>query len=418
MASLPVEMREMILAEIHALRPRERNPYSRERPWSCVAVCKEWQAFFEARNFRRLALDAWLDVENFGRYIIRYERRRMLKHIWYRIEANEYTCRCCTRSEGRQPKARNGREFFLIIQNLLKTIGSCGPASEWGLGFTLGLSGHSPSDSKHYFREIGTSSEVYPHPDDEECTSAEYGALRRKTWDYSTDEKHGWNNGERDTSLTPDNFQEYGRRVTASIDQLSFHGSGNKEVSLPAVYVVKELLIRRQFLRRISYVPMEAIMSRLCGLERVAIERCLPAGPVQSAAPHDCQVALLLFRSADSFKRMSLLEDHNHLLHGINPIIPERICVLFGGIVADETHRLEHFSAAFSVDAVEFFHDFYYVRQLWTSPGLEFSGSSAPCCPRSRDGAMKTRDLSPSYPKTSSPGRCTAKKSAKLWLRS
>ncbi len=283
-----------------------------------------------------------------------------------RIELPKYDCRYCKTPDAQSTQKRNAGTFTKHVRDFVETLSTHGPASAWA-GFTLELSVSAESDSKHYFHEIDTSRDIFPHREDEECSTTEYAAGRAATRFAGDDQKHGWAQGRR-TGPSPDTIRllGYAARPTSSINSLRDEQeiiNYTEALGLPTVHVVKRLLIRRQLLRRIEFPALTAIMSSLNGLQDVAIERCRPhdyminrEANIEPVSQH-YQDLLRWFRAADSLKSISLFDDHNHLLHGLS-FEPSFTDTTMGSIMADETHNLEHFSAAFSIDAADFFQDF------------------------------------------------------------
>jgi len=210
----------------------------------------------------------------------------------------------------------------------------------------------------------GRGFEIYPHPDDEKCSYDEYAAARKAARFTGTRPRHGWENG---VQLRPADCRLVdGKRATAKIFVLE-----NSSIALlPQLHIVKELLVRRQFLRRIPVSLLAAIMDQLPGLERVHIESWLlrrmcegyRLPPSLWRSQRILPVMLWLFHGRDSLASVSLFEDHNQFLHSReilgDAVFQERLDPSLGAIMADETRHLQHFSVAFIVDATNFFQDF------------------------------------------------------------
>jgi hypothetical protein len=90
----PPEIRLMVL-EILVQDPNDKQngKTSTKTGWvRYAAVCKEWQAFFEDRLYRSLALTPSC-LEAFGQFVCR--QRRLVEHFWLRIELGTYGCNAC-----------------------------------------------------------------------------------------------------------------------------------------------------------------------------------------------------------------------------------------------------------------------------------------------------------------------------------
>lgn len=133
---LLVEVRLIILEQLS----RQQH-----RGWtSCAAVCKEWQAFVEPKNFYRLRLKASC-LDEFEHMAKR--RRDLVKHLWLNIELPRYTCRCCQRSPGRSayPPPHIHALFRNAVVKLFSVLSTWQPTGD----LVLELNAYSPSDSEH-----------------------------------------------------------------------------------------------------------------------------------------------------------------------------------------------------------------------------------------------------------------------------
>ncbi|OAF58728.1 hypothetical protein VC83_04953 [Pseudogymnoascus destructans] len=138
--SLPAEVRLMILD----IFTRQKSP-----GWaSCAAVCKEWQFFIEKRNFHRLKLQGSC-LDEFNRMVIR--QRDLVHHIQLDIKLPEYSYQSCEKAETHLWESRKCSIIRDAIRTLFSILGTWDPASD----LTLELKAHSPSDSKHWFKNHG-----------------------------------------------------------------------------------------------------------------------------------------------------------------------------------------------------------------------------------------------------------------------
>ena len=265
--ALPPEIRAMIL-EMVSQPHRDRSIYA--------AVSREWQTFFEKRNFHRLILHQSC-ITSFDR-IVRCHRRRLVKHIWLRVVLRQYDCRACQSFESDSDATNNNRIFTNAIWQVLKVLSSWKKKGQFGLaneGPVLELSTHSPSDSEHYFRDYRLDRDIYPRPHDENCTYEEYDAHMACIWQQHQfcDDLHGWADGAR----------VFNPRVTAKLRvfgralNLDFSTLGVKKTAeLPSVHVVKGLLVRRQHFRGFRPSALYEILRSLAGFESVTLEPWRP----------------------------------------------------------------------------------------------------------------------------------------------
>lgn len=137
--SLPPELRLEILEEI------SRQKY---HGWaSCAAVCKEWQAYLEPKNFQRLQLQTSC-VEELKHMVVR--QRSLVQHIWLDIQLPRHCCRYCQGTGSLSPKSRYSgliQDTILKLFSILSTWQPAGP-------LMLELSTYSPSEWENRFRNL------------------------------------------------------------------------------------------------------------------------------------------------------------------------------------------------------------------------------------------------------------------------
>jgi len=142
--SLPAEIRLMILEAI----TQQKHP-----GWASFAsVCKEWQFVIEKQNFCRLKLHAPC-LDDFKSIFRQSKRRRLIRYILLDVQLPEYSFRICKREESMTSSDRNGSTISKAIWKLFDILSAweSGPEHE-RRDLTLELSAHSPSDSKHWFK--------------------------------------------------------------------------------------------------------------------------------------------------------------------------------------------------------------------------------------------------------------------------
>ncbi|KAK3373636.1 hypothetical protein B0T24DRAFT_657456 [Lasiosphaeria ovina] len=143
--TLPAEIRLMILEAVI----QQKHP-----GWASFAsVCKEWQFFIEKQNFCRLKLQLPYLDEFESVFRRSTGRRELIQHIWLDVELPEYSCHLCKRIESISWSYRNSSIISNGIWKLFRILSTweSGPELERG-DLTLELNAHSPSDSKHWFK--------------------------------------------------------------------------------------------------------------------------------------------------------------------------------------------------------------------------------------------------------------------------
>ncbi|UKZ68383.1 uncharacterized protein TrAtP1_009422 [Trichoderma atroviride] len=151
-ASMPAEVRQLILGFVCLPKPGERcNSLGFPKVARFASVCLEWQAFFEARLFRRLVLNPD-SVDAFDAIVRRDDvRLGYIQKLWLRVNLSNYECPNCDRSEDLVVQRGNNMIFSTCIQTLLGTLQLWNPARHGAQGVELMLSASSPSDTKHRF---------------------------------------------------------------------------------------------------------------------------------------------------------------------------------------------------------------------------------------------------------------------------
>jgi hypothetical protein len=215
-----------------------------------AAVCKEWQAFFEKRIYRCLALTSSC-LEDFNKVVRR--QRGLVEHIWLRIELKTYDCSTCMkfgsqRSTNSDIVAEAISKLFLILNTWdVHQVAFMGRLA-------LEISIYSPSDSQHDFKGdllLDNSYQLEMDPfssENDENLSVH-------------DPHHGWSNGHRSRPPTIE-----------AISRLLMLAFPKFQQGLPSVAVVKELILRRQTRRGLSVEALQQILKSLPNLEYIIYE--------------------------------------------------------------------------------------------------------------------------------------------------
>ncbi|KAM6476486.1 hypothetical protein HDV62DRAFT_402798 [Trichoderma sp. SZMC 28011] len=242
-ACLPVEIHHEILSLVGL--PWKGRRYKVAK---FAAVCREWQAFFETCLFRRLVLDS-NSLGEFDAIIKRHDIR-----------------------------LANNAAFTMAIQSLLETLTLWDPARHGSKGLALMLSASSRSDAEHRFRRCEIK-DTYPfHYAEDLCRAPGIvdfhranvvSSLTVRFHQYRSPPMH--NGHIKRVQGTPLQFEpkrgERGRFV-------------GRYKSLPAVPIVKGLVMRRQFRRDIHTRTLSELLSRsFVALEWFRFEKTIPLEP-------------------------------------------------------------------------------------------------------------------------------------------
>jgi hypothetical protein len=233
-ALLPADIRLLILEEISR---------QKLRGWAlCAAVCKEWQAIIESKNFYQLALQTSC-LDELESLVIR--QRPFVQYICLNIELPRYACPTCQRNA--TLSSRGSTIFRKAIKRLFSILNTWKPTDR----LILELSASSPSDSEHWFKNYCFGS---GHEDSGGWNQHEK-AIR---WH---DPKHGWVDGQQ--VKAPD---------APSILRLFSPLCLNVPQNLPEVHAVTGFLIRRQLRHELFPKVLEALLEKLPRLESIVYE--------------------------------------------------------------------------------------------------------------------------------------------------
>lgn len=244
--ALPADIRLLILDEISG---------QKHRGWAhCAAVCKEWQAILEPKNFSQLVLQSSC-LDELETLVIR--QRPLVQHICLNIDLPRYACPTCTRNA--TMSNRRSTVFRRAILRLFSILSTWQPTGR----LTLELSASSPSDSQHWFKNycFGPG-----HEDTRDWTPQE----KAIKWH---DPKHGWIHGQQ--VETPD---------VSAILRLFSPLCFNVPRNLPVVHAVTSFCIRRQLRHELFPEVLKALWEKLPRLESIVYELWRPRR-------HHCQVA-------------------------------------------------------------------------------------------------------------------------------
>ncbi|CZR56373.1 uncharacterized protein PAC_06261 [Phialocephala subalpina] len=362
---LPAEIRSMILEAVaEDYRFDSEQPYGRA---GYARVCREWQPVFEQRNFQRLVLDQDRidDLEQF----MTKQRRELLEHVSLRIRLPEYDCTVCQSEEDEETIRNtnvdldsNDDVFSTAVWKLLAIL------SKWIVpefesrrqqkGLTLELGVYSPSDSQHTTRDFHLEPE-YPYQEAKDLDShfeAYKQRANRLGLDSLNDPYHSWVDGHQD----PDSISlESKQRIMGTLTiNPTLSKAGNKK-KFPNVEIVTGLLIRREFYRKIAVGSLRKLLREsLTCLRWFRHEGWLDVDPQQQLGFEKAYKNLLLKNLPPTLRSLSLFSSSNKLLH------PERFTGwranrFLGKALSKPSRSLETLSAAFLIEAQDFFADFW-----------------------------------------------------------
>jgi hypothetical protein len=251
---LPVEL-QLMVGELLLDDPGSVDidgPHARLTAYT--TVCKEWQAFFEPKIYRRLKLSQSC-LTGFDKFVRR--QRGLVEHVWLCIQLKPYDCPLCDESEKQQWSDCNKDTVGNAVWALFRILSRWKPHQSRGnAGITLEISVHSPSDSEHAFKDCQFETPI-------DSTSLEQPVSANMN-----DPIHGWTNGQRTAVPKLDAISRV-YQVRINIGTPIDIGARYK---LPQVEVVTRLLIRRQTRRQLTSLSLRQILASLPKLEHMNLE--------------------------------------------------------------------------------------------------------------------------------------------------
>ncbi|KAH7127246.1 hypothetical protein B0J11DRAFT_432859 [Dendryphion nanum] len=299
-----------------------------------ASVCREWQATIEKSNFHSLKLTV-RDIPVFGKLTI--EHRGLVKYIWYSIELLNYDCTECDLHETESVMEVNQTTVKDGIRAMFCTLSK----RPFDGDMTLDISIHSPSDSQHHFKyiEFEPANTLFSH-------GRPKSALHH-------DSGH--------SSSTPHPSIAAIDRIFPDIELVE--GESNFWTSVPWVPCITHILLRRQTRRRWDPVNLSRITARLPNLRDMCFEPWREWG--QMMQRHTDMLSAQFFTSLipNKMKRLIIFEDLNETYisansTGLNESLDaERIRLTSTKLtkkLAEASLDLQHFSAAFIIDARQY----------------------------------------------------------------
>ncbi|KLJ06024.1 hypothetical protein EMPG_10549 [Blastomyces silverae] len=340
--SLPAELRLIILEEIS----RQKH-----RGWaSCAAVCKEWQAFIEEKNFRRLTLQTSC-LDELQYMVIR--QRGLVQHICLNIKLPRYTCLSCRQEESESFISRNNSIIRDAMVKLYSVLSTWQPAGR----LILEITAYSPSDSQHWFKNHRFGPENNYEGD---------FALSQEATTRWHDPKHGWVNG-----------QQVGAPCAPAILRIFSPLCLFLPKNLPEVHAVTGLVIRREVRRQIYPPTLRLLCERLPRLGSIVYEPWR-LWPVLWKIMFDREMASTIQDALSSHIRtVSIFEDSDDQLAlarrtdtvypsaiDTNPVADHMLLIAF----TSRSRDFEHLSISYMIDARQFF---YFCQPSYTWQHLQ-----------------------------------------------
>ncbi|KAF2012461.1 hypothetical protein BU24DRAFT_484101 [Aaosphaeria arxii CBS 175.79] len=338
-ASLPADIRLLILDEISD---------QKYRGWSvCAAVCKEWQAIIEPKNFCQLALKTSC-LDEFEYLVIR--QRPLVQHICLNVELPRYACPTCqqdvTVPEVTVPGCTSDI-FWKAVLRLFSTLSTWQPAGR----LILELNASSPSDSEHWFKNycFGPG-----HEDIGDWTQQE----RAIRWH---DPKHGWADGQQIQAPDPSAILRIFSPLCLDVPQ-----------NLPVVHAVTGFQIHRQLRHQLFPFVLKALLEKLPRLESMVYELWrVSLIHHQIADTKDAKELANIVEDVlpEHVKEVSIFKDFNDQLEltldnarsslyqylGVPRIITSAVHLALSKAFARKSHNLERLSIAYMIDAQQLF---------------------------------------------------------------
>ncbi|KAL6795814.1 hypothetical protein GGI42DRAFT_363204 [Trichoderma sp. SZMC 28013] len=263
--SLPVEVRQQTLSWV--ILPSSGKRCNGPKVARFATVCREWQEIVETYTFRRLVLDP-SSLRELAAIVGRNDSRLgYIRKLWLQVKLARYKCPACEEPEDKATQYCNNMIFTTCIQSLLETLKLWDPARHGVWGITLTLSISSPSDTEHRLNR-------FEMKDDYPFLYAEDLDLKPSIFDFhKMNAVNPLNIYFHGDGLLP-LYNEHVKRIQGTPLRLQAQRNdrgrfvNQHKTSLPAVPMVKGLVIRRQFRREIHV----GSLSQLLGQSFIALQ--------------------------------------------------------------------------------------------------------------------------------------------------
>ncbi|KAL6796996.1 hypothetical protein J3E68DRAFT_402430 [Trichoderma sp. SZMC 28012] len=277
--SLPVEVRQQILSRV--ILPSSGKRCNGLKVARFATVCREWQEIVETYTFRRLVLDP-SSVSKLAAIVGRDDARLgYIRNLWLQVKLARYTCPACDKPEDKATQYCNNMIFTTCIQSLLETLKLWDPARHGVWGTTLTLSISSPSDTEHRLNRLEMK-------DDYPFLYAEDLDLEPSIFDFHKMNAANLFNIHSHGDGLPPLYNEHVKRIQGTPLRLQAQRNdrgrfvNRHKTSLPAVPMIKGLVIRRQFRREIHVGSLSQLLSQsFIALKWFRFERTISLNPCQ-----------------------------------------------------------------------------------------------------------------------------------------
>ncbi|KAK3372166.1 hypothetical protein B0H63DRAFT_289401 [Podospora didyma] len=300
---IKLQILDLVAQDHYKLEPSKRVD---DRTAGYATVCKEWQEFFEKKNFELIDISRGSRLLKF-KDIVQGPRRRYVKHIWLRIVLPLSGCRNWSGEPG-WPNVDNWSRdriyiYHPMVHMLFKELSTWNRATDLNVegDLTLEFSIYSSRDSERLAKHKDFGHDPYRPPgrDDKPfITWPLSGYEPGQTCASTRDSDNFWKDGVRwDTrAYDPQTRAMACRRAETLISELLDKpkaysleslrslayeysvacGDSDswfpKSDILPTVDVVTRFLVRRQYYRSLTQDELKVIFASLVGLKRVDYE--------------------------------------------------------------------------------------------------------------------------------------------------
>ncbi|KAK3941888.1 hypothetical protein QBC46DRAFT_340003 [Diplogelasinospora grovesii] len=382
---LPWELRHMVLGQV-ATASSSRAGYA--------CVCRDWQVFFETRNFSCLVLNA-SDLSDL-RQIVVGRRRELVKHIALHVKLGPYTY---TEEPADKTCDENHSAFTNAIWGLWEVLSTWRRKRDVNGNnngqLTLELLAECPTDISMFNPGRLYSSKIdlyssYLHRNSLEVYKRHCGAYfqpanSRKSWIV-------WEMEQTDPAIYRDLWRHHKRTILnegtlkLNFSYLPSHQTKRRR-RLPQVDVVTNFLVRREYYRNIDPGSLRQIFQSLPQLKSINLERSiyinatderdwnkgileslllpiphLPPSPGgNDSASSSPRLSMSRAALPDSLKRLTLFAEARESFHkqSAMPVAKNTHPNMAKSLVT-LSRNLQQLSVSFLIDAEDFFRSSLY----------------------------------------------------------
>ncbi|KAM0253624.1 hypothetical protein ACHAQJ_007199 [Trichoderma viride] len=291
-----------------------------------------------------------------------------IRKLWLRVQLSRYECPDCDEPEDELTQHCNNMIFTTCIHSLLGTLKLWDPARHGAEGLALMLSASSPSDTEHRFNRCEIK-DNYPFHYAEDL-DLEPGIVDFHRANIADPFNHHFHRG-----YPPPLYSEHVKRVQGTSLRLEPQRSErgrfiSQYKSLPAVPMIKGLVMRRQFRRDIHVGTLSWLLDRsFVALEWFRFERTVSPEPQKQISLDQGFRLHLLPSLPKALHRLSFTQwetpksERGNSIEEVGSEISSYAQIYLPWEMAKLSQRLEQFCPPWQMDTTAFLRCVHILRE-------------------------------------------------------